>query len=185
MAEIALSRMTMDEFLAWAETQSGRYELEDGKVLAISPERIRHAEAKGVVYGALAAACRRAAIGCRVLPDGATVRIDAGTAYEPDALIYRGPKLPGDRTEVPDPVVVVEVLSPSTAYRDVGAKLAGYFRLKSLLHYLIVDPDRPVLVHHARAENSLIMTRILSEGSIVMDRPGLTIDVSEMLFGDP
>ena len=62
------------------------------------------------------------------LPDGMTVRIDDVTAYEPDALVYCGTKLPPSAVEVPNPVIVVEVLSPSTRHIDLSAKLADYFR---------------------------------------------------------
>ena len=54
-------RMTVTEFLAWAEKQpKGRYELVDGQVIAMSPERNRHALVKFNVAGALKAAVMRA-----------------------------------------------------------------------------------------------------------------------------
>lgn len=179
--EAAHARFTVDEFLRWAEDRLGRFELERGRVLAMSPERLRHAETKGAVYRALDAACRAAGGRCRALPDGMTVRIDEETAYEPDALVYCGPRLSDDATEVPSPVIVVEVLSPSTAYRDVGVKLAGYFARAGVEHYLVVDPDRPVLVHHARGVGDAIATRIVSGGSLSLDPPGLVVDVGELL----
>ena len=65
--------------------------------------------------------------------------------------------------EIPNPVVVVEVLSPSTAADDQGVKLDGYFSLPSVQHYLIVDPDRRVMIHHKRRPDA-IETRIFREG---------------------
>ncbi len=41
-------------------------------------------------------------------------------------------------------IVVVEVLSPSTAAIDHGRKLSNYFSLDSVQHYLILDPDRHI-----------------------------------------
>ncbi len=180
-AEPTLPLMSVNEFLDWAETQPGRYELEGGRIVAMSPERIRHVVVKGAAYAALRAACRQFAGGCHALTDGMTVRIDANTAYEPDALVYCGAELPGDATEVRQPVIVVEVLSPSTAYRDVGAKLAGYFGLESVAHYLIVDPERSTIVHHARAEGDLIATRIVSHGALKLEPPGLILDAADLL----
>lgn len=180
-ADPAVPSMTVDEYLVWAEDRPGRYELEHGKVVAMSPERARHAEVKGAVFMALRSACSRSGGSCRALPDGMTVRIDDRTAYEPDALVYCGPRLPGDAVEVSEPVIVVEVLSPSTAYRDVGVKLAGYFRRPSICHYLIIDPDRPILVHHARAAGDLIETRIVSDGMLRLDPPGLALSVADVL----
>ena len=57
-----------------------------------------------------------------------TVRIDETTAYEPDAVVYSGEKIARSAVEVPNPLIVVEVLSPSTRQVDVSIKLAGYFR---------------------------------------------------------
>lgn len=183
-AERAKAHMNVDEFIAWAIDRPGRYELEDGQVFAMAPERTRHAEAKASCYGALAAAIKVAGVACRVLPDGMTVRIADDRAYEPDALIYCGPRLPGDAVEVPAPVIVVEVLSPSTGARDVSTKLDGYFQVPGIAHYLIVDADLRKLVHHARGEGDLIRTRILSHGSLRLDPPGLEVEVSAM-FAEP
>ena len=64
-------RMTVDEFIPWAMAQPrGRYELIDGEVVMMGPERLIHVRA------------------CEAMGDGVTVRIDERTAYEPDALVY-------------------------------------------------------------------------------------------------
>src|SRR5712691_1137842 len=95
-------------------------------------------------------------------------------------LIYCGEKLPGSSIEVPNPVIVVEVLSPSTRRIDATAKLAGYFRVPSVAHYLIVDPTKPMVVHHARGTQDTIVTRIVTEGSIGLDPPGMELTVSDI-----
>jgi Uma2 family endonuclease len=109
-----------------------------------------------------------------------TVRINDVTAYEPDALVYCGTKLPPSAIEVPNPIIVVEVLSPSTRHIDLSAKLADYFRLPSIMHYLIVDPAKPSIVHHARAAGDTILTRIVSEGNISLDPPGLELALADV-----
>ena len=128
--------------------------------------------------------CRHAARGlaCEALPDGATVRIDDRTVYEPDALVRCGPALPGDAIEVGDPVIVVEVVSPSSRGIDKGAKLASYFSLPSVRHYLIVDTDKRVVIHHHLVEDGRIEFRFLHEGPLTLDPPGLTIEVQD-IFG--
>jgi Uma2 family endonuclease len=175
MTALPQIRMTVDEFLAWASNQPGRYELHNGIVYAMSPEAAGHAETKFAVQTALAAAIRERNLPCHMLPDGMTVRIDETTAYEPDALVYCGTKLASNAVEVADPIIVVEVLSPSTERVDHSAKLAGYFRLASVAHYLIVEPSEPLIVHHARGPGEDILTRIVREGSIVLDPPGLEL----------
>ncbi|WP_342358659.1 Uma2 family endonuclease [Terrarubrum flagellatum] len=180
MSTLPKQRMTVDEFLVWAEGRPGRYELEAGEVIAMSPERARHAEGKFECQTALRSAIRRAGLPCFMMPDGMTVRIADDVAYEPDALVYCGERLQGDRLEVPNPVIIVEVVSPSTGSVDKGKKLSGYFSLASVRHYLLVDPDKRLITHHARASSDLIETRILSSGPLRLDPPGLHLSVEEM-----
>lgn len=178
MTAVPQHRMTVDEFLAWAGGQPGRYELFNGVVYAMAPERAVHAETKFAVAKALENAIRKARLDCWALPDGMTVRIDQDTAYEPDALVYCGEQLPEDAIEVVAPNIVVEVLSPSTRHVDAAAKLAGYFSLPSLWHYLIIDPDKRIVIHHRRGHGDEIITRIVREQSLSIEPPGLQLDLS-------
>jgi Uma2 family endonuclease len=172
----APKKMTVDEFLAWAEENPGRYELADGEVQAMAPQRLAHLEVKLAFHVALLTAIKQAGAPCRVLPDGATVRVSETTAYEPDALVYCGPEKAGNDIEVRDPVIVVEVLSPGTRYIDLAAKLEGYFKVPSVRHYLIADPEQRFIIHHARNEGDVIQTRIVRGGAIALDPPGLTLE---------
>jgi Uma2 family endonuclease len=176
MQQLAKPNMTVDEFLAWAEENPGRYELSEGEVHAMSPERIGHAKTKFAVQSALLAAIRKAGVPCHMIPDGATVRVGKRTAYEPDALVYCGPERPDDAIEIPNPVIVVEVLSPGTRHIDNAAKLSGYFAVASVRHYLIVDIEKRLILHHARGEGELLTTRIVREGALALDPPGLLLD---------
>ena len=82
--------------------------------------------------------------------------------------------------EVPNPIIVVEVLSPATAKYDTGAKLAGYFQVPSIQHYLIVDPVSRLIVHHARQDDATIITRIVTDGSIDLTPPGLALALPDV-----
>jgi Uma2 family endonuclease len=180
MTALRRRQMTVDEFLAWAEGREGRYELYNGIAYAMSPERAGHAETKLATAQALATAVAKAKLPCWVLPDGMTVRVDKYTAHEPDALVYCGARLPPDAIEVPNPVIVVEVLSPSTRHVDASAKLAGYFRLPSVQHYLVVDAEQRLVIHHARRGSQPIATRVLSTGTLELDPPGLKLPVKRL-----
>jgi Uma2 family endonuclease len=61
-------------------------------------------------------------------------------------------------------------------------KLQGYFRLPPIQHYLIVDPDKRIVIHHARASGDVVATRIVSEGALRLEPPGIELVVGE-LFG--
>jgi Uma2 family endonuclease len=169
-------KMTVDEFLAWAEENPGRYELVDGEILAMAPQRLGHADGKYAIQTALRAGIKKAGLPCHMVPDGATVRVSETTAYEPDALVYCGPKKLSSAIEVQDPVIVVEVLSPGTRHIDLAAKLEGYFAVPSVRHYLISAPEKHVVIHHARDDGELLRTRIVRGGSIALDPPGIVIE---------
>lgn len=183
MVEQPKRRTNVDAFLAWTKDQPGRFELVDGEVFAMSPERVRHAEVKAAAYLALRSALNQAQRACFALPDGVSVRIDQDTVFEPDALVYCGARAHPDATEITDPVIVVEVQSPSTRAVDSGLKLARCFSLASVMHYLIVDPVKRIVIHHRRAEGGLIETRIATQATLDLTPPGLSLPVPD-LFAD-
>jgi Uma2 family endonuclease len=173
--------MTADAFVEWAMRQpAGRFELLRGEVVAMAPERAGHARVKTEVLVAFRSAIAAAGIECEAFGDGMAVRIDDSTVYEPDASIRCGPRLSNETVLFDDPVVVVEVASPSSRGIDAGTKLADYFRLPSVRHYLVVQPETRRVIHHAGAEAGEIATRILHEGAaLTLDPPGIEVSISE------
>ncbi len=176
MSDPAQSPMTAEAFVAWAMRQPDcRYELVGGEVVRMASERAAHARTKLRVAELMAAEIRARRLPCEVFPDGMAVRIDDSTVYEPDASLRCGPPLDGEDVIFSDPVVVVEVVSPSSASLDSGLKLADYFRLASVRHYLIVRTRDRTVIHHSRQPDGSILTRIVREGPITLDPPGMTL----------
>ena len=172
--------MTREEFIAWSEQQSsGRFERIDGIVVAMAPERASHNLRKGAARDAMRRAIREAGLStCQVFGDGMTVQVDESD-FEPDAVLRCGPRLPNDSTKVPDPLVLVEVLSPDSGTRDRATKLRAYFRLPSVRHYLIVWPEEQRIVRHSRLPNDEVATQIFISGQIGLEPPGITVTVEE------
>lgn len=179
------TRMTADEFLAWARDrpEGEGYELVGGEVIAMAPERAGHNEGKLEVAVALREAIRRQGLPCWIYLDRMAVRVDGDTVYEPDVLVRCGERLDPDAVEVVDPVILVEVISPGTHKVDTHLKLADYFRIPSLRHYLIVNTKRRSVVHHERGEDGEVRTRIVATGTLELAPPGLALDVAA-LFAD-
>jgi Uma2 family endonuclease len=177
MSDPAPTRMTADEFIAWAmeQPEGEHYELFNGEIVTMAPERSADALTKAKVWRRLAEAVEAARLPCDVYPSGMSVATDETIVYEPDALVRCGPRVPADTVRLNDPVIIVEVLSPSTRSRDLGGKLIDYFRLPSLHHYLIVQPAGGAIVHHARNADGTILTRIIHDGVVQLDPPGLTV----------
>jgi Uma2 family endonuclease len=184
MSSPAQSEMEVDAFLVWAEGRQGRWELRDGQPVMMAPERAAHALTKLSAQIALREGVRRAGLTCRVFPDGMTVRITARTAFEPDALVVC-PSPPDLNTmEIPNPVLLVEVLSPSTAADDHGLKLDGYFSVRRIEHYLIIDADRRIMIHHKRGRDGAIETRILRDGAVRLDPPRFEAEVATFFLAE-
>lgn len=170
-------RMTVDEYLPWAMAQDGRWELIDGRPVKMPSEAFDHIDVKAFVWLVLKELVAASSQELHVLSDGATVRINAHNANEPDALVYAGPKRAGRSIELSDPVIVVEVVSPTSGVRDRISKRADYFSLPSVEHYLVVEPEALSVLHFDRA-NWQGDGRLLGKAdSIDLTPPGLKLPV--------
>jgi Uma2 family endonuclease len=175
-----IAYLSRADFRAWAEQQPrGRYERVDGRVVKMTPERIVHVELKFNVIQALKAAVRASVVECQAYGDGVTIEVDEHTDYEPDAVVNVGPRPGPNDLAAPNPVVVVEVLSPGTRSIDTGEKLAGYFRVSSIQHYLLVSARRAEIVHHRRS-GGVVVTSVLTAGAVTFDPPGISISIADV-----
>ncbi len=150
MSERAVTRMSAEEFLEWGLHQELRYELVDGVAVAMAGAKQRHdrivAAALGMLYNMLRGH------ECRHFTADIAVRIPAGNIRRPDAGIDRG--LPDDdATTAAEPLLALEVLSPSTRDFDMFGKLEEYKTVPTLVHIVIVDPDKPQVFHWSRSPN--------------------------------
>ena len=150
MAEPAAKRMNLAAFLDWDDGTDARYELVDGRVVAMAPP----VEAHGTIVANLAAAIRpRLKAPCRVVVEaGITPPDRADTWYQADLVVTCAPAERGARA-ITEPRLIVEVLSPSTAAHDRGVKLADYRRIASVEQILVVaSEDRHVEVWRRAAD---------------------------------
>jgi Uma2 family endonuclease len=131
---------TMDSstFLAWAEGREGHYELAKGRVIMMTGGSRAHA----VIMRRLANALERQLNSAHwtVLISDFAARISRDTVRYPDVIvdIAGGPLKDLAATA---PVLVAEVLSPSSVTIDLGDKAAEYLRLDSVLAYLVLSQD--------------------------------------------
>ena len=182
MSALPKHEMTAEDFLAWdlkqPKSEAGKIELADGLVIRQPSERIIHVEVKAALAAVLRDAVARAEVPCFGLSDGAAVRIAPNKVYKPDGLVYCAPRLPPETVEIPNPIIIFEVLSEDSLKRDHGDKVEAYFDLPSVQHYLIVDPERRAIVHHRRGPDDDLLTRIRKSGRLRFDPPGIEIDVA-------
>jgi len=129
---------TVEDFLEWEAQQPERYEFIDGLILGMVGGSAAHAAIRDNITGALRSRLR--GTGCRAFSEGLKVVTDVAAHY-PDVVVTCAPVQPTD-DRVPEPVIVVEVLSRATADRDRSAKWIGYQDIPSLQHYVLVAQDR-------------------------------------------
>jgi Uma2 family endonuclease len=139
-------------------------------------ESALHGETKGIITARFVLAIESAGLPCQVFTGEMAVDLGAATIFEPDVVVRCGPRLPPDALRVRDPVIAVEILSPSSRSRDFGRKQAAYLRIPSLHHYLVVDPEARTVMHVRRGSDDSFTTTIVRDRPITLDPPGVTID---------
>ena len=138
--------ITVEQFLDIDFGSDRKFELIDGVIQMMTGGSPAHARAAGNIFGFLYAKLR--GTGCRAYGSDMGVRISEIDVRYPDVSVYCGNPASPEREKLriySDPVVVVEVLSPSTTKEDLGSKLDEYRRLASLDTIAFVDPDKELV----------------------------------------
>jgi Uma2 family endonuclease len=145
--------MTLDAFLAWENEQTDKHEFYRGEVFAMVGAKRAH----GCVVGNLMRHLGNALAGssCRPFSEGMKLQVADDTIFYPDVFVTC------DKTDLATdmvfraPLLVVEVLSPSTQAYDLGVKFALYRRLASLQEYILIDPESKRIEAFRRGTDNL------------------------------
>jgi Uma2 family endonuclease len=131
--------MTVRDYLIFAdERPNERFELLEGQPVAMAPTTRAHQVACRNVDYALRDQIR--GNGCEVLRDfGVAASELSDFMPQPDVMVRCGP-LSGESRWTDDPIVLFEVLSPSTAARHRGYKRDRYFEVLTLRHLVFISP---------------------------------------------
>jgi Uma2 family endonuclease len=132
--------MTLEEFLRWDDGTDTRYELIDGYPISVAPP----AEAHHILAVRLASRIDAALAGrrpCNAQIEPGVVRPDrADSDYVPDIAVTCEPNEPGRQAMV-DPILIVEILTPSTERTDRRLKLPAYQTIESVCEIMLIDAD--------------------------------------------
>ena len=134
MADALTEPMALESFLAWEERQELRYEFDGFRPMAMTGGTYAHAQIQFRLAHALIA---RLGAPCRAVGSELKLQTANGIRY-PDAFVVCSP-VPLNATVAHDPVVIFEILSPSTANDDLGAKKAEYQALPSVQSYIVLQ----------------------------------------------
>lgn len=174
MAEQAPKLMTVDEFLAWDDGTDTRYELADGIVRAMAPAQGPHttiaANVTGIIHAAL-----RSRRPCRPQSE-VGIRISERTMWHADVVVTCAAPAP----ETVEPLLIVEVLSPSTRNHDLGRKLNDYRGLPSVKEVWMVDSERRWVQHWRRDADHWIVRDFVGQARFASPTLDGEVDLEDL-----
>ncbi len=166
--------LTAEDFLEWL--LPGKHaDLIDGEINMHSPVSIRHADLLNFVDYLLRSYIEERSLG-RLYREVVAVRLSSRNVFLPDLAYYRKERLHLLRETAIEgaPDLVVEVLSPRTADRDVGVKFAEYEQ-HGVDEYWVLDPETLAHRFYAREGELLVEFAYQEEDISSKTIPGLTI----------
>jgi len=175
--------MTLDEFLRWDDGTDTRYALIGGFPLAMAPGLEDH----GVLAVRLGARIDAALAGrrpCRAGTEAGILHPDrADTFFVADIAATCAPR-EGRRQYMQDPILLVEVLSPSTERHDRRIKVPAYQRIASVQEILLIDSESRYAELHRRQGDQWIIQLVVGDvGVISLASVSSEISMSELYEG--
>jgi Uma2 family endonuclease len=169
--------LSPEEYLAIERRAEYKSEYVDGVMYAMAGGSERHNLIAGNLITELNIQLRT--VPCRVYPSDLKVRVpDSKRFFYPDVSVVCGePQFADDEKDVVlNPILIVEVLSESTAAFDRGKKFQSYQQIESLQEYLLVSQDEHLVEHYLRQEDShWLYTKVSGlDGAIYLQQGNIT-----------
>ncbi len=171
---------TRDEYLDMQLEIDEKYDFYQGKLFLKTSRSFNNNVLGGNMFALLHASQKGKP--CEVFTSDMKIDIEFHDLYVyPDASVICGkPEFTEGRTDaVKNPVVIVEVLSPSTREYDRGSKFTFYRSLPSLKEYIMVDQDRVFIDYYRKAEDGRWILEEITELDAVLSLQ--SIDFSSTL----
>lgn len=175
MAEVAEGLMTVAEFLAWDDGTGRRYELIDGRPVAMAPVAPSHSI---IVVNLSHELKSRLKAPCYAGSEAGVERPGRNdTFYEADVVVSCTPVAPG-MAAIPAPVVVIEVLSPSTIEHDRGRKTYDYRRIASVQEIVLVASEQRHIVTWRRRGAKWEVEDLIGDAALELEVVGITLPMA-------
>ena len=172
-----LEFVSVENYLSTEEIARTKSEYIDGWVRAMTGASNRHNQVSGNCFLAIATALKGKP--CQAYNPDTKLRIRTESKkrfYYPDLQVVCESNLPTE-TFQDRPVLVIEVLSPSTRLYDLDEKLTAYTQIPTLQYYLILEQHQPIAIL-LRRNGSLFERLQLEDIETVIDLPMLGISLS-------
>ena len=176
MSNALRQTMTMAEFLDWEERQPAKHEFDGFQPIAMSGGTLAHAVLQRNLAISLGGALRGTP--CQFVGSDFQVRL-ASTVRYPDGTVICGPQ---DRLArgTSAPVVLFEIISPSTAATDRIVKVREYQATPSVQRYVILEQDQVAATVFARTGDGWSGTVLAAGEVLAMPEIGLTIPLDDL-----
>jgi Uma2 family endonuclease len=171
--------MTADEFFAFTATRPDgeKWELIDGEpIMTASPTFLHQVVVTNLI--AELRACRPEKKASWTVIPGIGVRLSETSVPVPDVLIR--PNVPIKGSECDDMIIAFEVLSPSTADRDLHWKRESYADLPSVQQYVVLAHDRIEIRSHERARGFVEQRLESIEDTLVLSPLNVSLPVRDI-----
>ena len=155
--------LTPEEYLDWERKSDTKHEYLRGEIIAMSGASREHSLIVTSISGELYIQLKEGI--CEVHTNDMRVRTHPETSYfYPDVVVVCGePRFEDNAFDtLLNPIVLVEVLSPSTQAYDRGEKFKNYQQLTSLQEYILVSQDEVHIEHYRRQETQWKLTEFRS-----------------------
>jgi Uma2 family endonuclease len=146
---------SVDEYFALDEQSEEKLEYYNGKIKVMSGGTAKHNEIAARIIAILVNSLEQSEIRYRVYTSDTKIQIPSySTFVYPDAVVVSlEPEFyEGRKDIITNPLLVVEVLSPSTQNYDRDGKFLAYRTLPSFREYMLIDQDRPQVTTFFRNE---------------------------------
>lgn len=177
-----LHKLSLAEFLAWEEAQAERFEFYRGETFNMVGGRRGH----GRVVANLVRHLGNHLDGtsCQVFSENMKVQVGDEAVLYPDVFVTCDKRFDAHDQVFRDPVVVMEVLSPSTQRYDRSEKLAIYRKLSSMREYVLLDPDtRRVEVFRPLADGSCAYLDMTDAGRLALESIAFELTLDQVFKG--
>ena len=174
---VALRRpMSLPEFLAWEERQEPRFEFDGFQPVAMTGGTFAHEIIGNTLRRKLGE--RLSGSPCRAV--GPTMKVEVmGHIRYPDAFVTCT-QAPRDATVIRDPVVVFEVLSPSTSRTDRIEKLREYQATSSIRSYVILEQDSVAATLFARHDGEWVVRALTGDDTLALPDIGVELPLGDI-----
>ena len=172
--------MTLAEFLAWEERQPLRYEFDGVGPMAMTGGTFAHAVIQRNLAFALTGRLRGKP--CQFAGSDFKIQVADGHIRYPDGMVVCTTVDP-KATVARDPVVVFEVLSPSTAAYDRIVKAREYQATPSIRRYVMLEQDSVGATVYARAGDAWTHDILIADSILALPEIGVEVPLAELYEG--